>query len=102
MASTMEQVRDANGRHGCGGFQAGESCRIVDYVVREQNLLSPTSLEVSSGSIVHAAGERDPAKESNICTIPKSVWRRSWRGQLNRRKFRGISLLRFARGLPAG
>jgi len=48
----MQQVRDANRGHGPGRFQAGESRRIVNHIVGQQNLLPSTGLEVARGSIV--------------------------------------------------
>ena len=91
MASAMQQVRDANRGHGCRRFQAGESCRIVDHVVREENLLSPTSLEVTSGGVVHAPGHSNSGKEQQICAIPEGMRRLGWR-RICRKSVRRLSL----------
>src|SRR5580693_2022705 len=73
MARAMQQVRDADGGHSCGRFQTGKSSRVVDYVVRDKNLLSPPCLEVASGSVIHAPSEGNSRKERQICTIPEGV-----------------------------
>src|ERR1700687_5770009 len=89
MAGAMEQVRDADGSHGCGRLQARASCRDFDHIVGEEHLLSATGLEVASGGIVHTPGHGNSGKECQICTIPEGVWRRrSGRGWRIRRRGR--------------
>ena len=51
----MHAVGESDRGDGAGGFQSGESPRIVDHIVRKQNFLSSASLEVAGGGIIEAA-----------------------------------------------
>src|SRR5579863_8086175 len=79
MTGAMENVRDAYRGHGCGCLQSGESCRIIDHLVGEETLLSPTGLEVARVRVIHAPGHGDSGKEQKMRTIPEGVCRRSRR-----------------------
>src|ERR1700722_8445558 len=86
VAGAVEQVRDAHGGHGCRRFQAGETRRIVDYIVRDKNFLSPAGLEIASRRIVHAPSHRYSGEQPKICTIPESVRRSTGLGGWNCRQ----------------
>jgi len=82
VASAMQQVRDANGGHGCSRLQTSESRRIVHHVVRKKNFLSSAGLEVASRRIVHTTRHRNSGEEQQISTIPERVLRKCGRDRL--------------------
>ena len=73
MAGAVKDVGNANGRRGPSHLEAGKPRGIVNHVVREQDFLPSSGLEVAGGSIVEAAESADAGEKQHIGAVPKAM-----------------------------
>lgn len=76
MPSPVHPVGKADRGDRPGGFEAGESRRIVHHIVGNQDFLASASLKISGGGVVKAAEDSDAGEQQDVGPIPKGVWRK--------------------------
>ena len=73
----MHPVGESDRGNSTGGFQSGESSRVIDDIIGEQNLLSSPSLEVASGGVIESAEYGDSGEEHDVGAVPEAMrWSR--------------------------
>jgi len=77
MSSTMHAVGESDRGDSTGGFQCGESSRVVDDIVGKQNLLSSPSLKVAGGGVIEPTEYGDSGEQHDVGAVPEAMrWSR--------------------------
>ena len=71
----MHPVGESDRGNSTGGFQSGESSRVVDDIVGKQNLLSSPSLEVASRGVIEPAEYGDSGEQHDVGAVPETMRR---------------------------
>ena len=71
---TVKEVGDANRGQGCGRFDGGEGCVVVNNVVGEQRFIAATAAKVESGEIIEGAGSADSRKQQIVFATPERMF----------------------------
>ena len=74
VAVAVEQIGNADGRGGAGGFDGCEGRMIIDDVVGEQDFLAAAATHVESGKVIERAGSGHTGKEPVVGGVPKAVF----------------------------
>jgi hypothetical protein len=73
----MHPVGESDRGDSTGGFQSGESSRVVDDIVGKQNLLSSPSLKIAGGGVIEPTEYGDSGEQYDVGVVPEAMrWSR--------------------------